>query len=380
MRRSYVIALTIAVVAGAWLATGQIGKLPAAPAPDGQEPSSSQGSPAATSETTGAAGQPPSASEIKPIRVQVIDSEATEQERAVVLRGRTDADRVVDVSAQTSGVVTAVPIEKGSRVRTGDILAVLDGADRASRLAEARALLQQRETESQASRTLSEQGYAPKLNLPDLAAKVALARAAVASMEVEVGYLQIAAPIDGTLDERAAEVGSFLDRGDLVGTVVDLDPIVVVGNVAEQDVGHLSLGATAEVRLLDGRKYTGAVRFIASRSDESTRTFRIEVAVPNTDYQILDGLSAELILPIGQVMAHRLSPAVLSLDDNGAIGIKMVDEQNRVRFAPVEIIREDEHGVWLKGLPDRAKVIVVGQDFVVEGQLVVPVMAAGVGG
>jgi multidrug efflux system membrane fusion protein len=282
---------------------------------------------------------------------------------------------VVVVSAQTDGAVVEVPAEKGSQVRTGDVLAILDGADRASRLAEAKALLEQRAIETEAAKKLSDQGFAPKLNLADLAAKVALARAAVAAMEVDVSYLTITAPIDGTLDERPAEIGQFLQRGDAVATLVDLDPIVIVGNATEQDVGSLSLGIMADVRLLDGRVYQGQIRFIAARADEGTRTFRIEVAVPNSDHQILDGLSAELTLPLGRVMAHHVSPAVLSLGEDGEVGVKFVDAQDVVRFMPVSIVREDKDGIWLAGLPNEARLIVVGQDFVIEGQKVAPVEA-----
>ena len=370
MRRSYVIAAAIAIVAGGWLATGQLqngGTAPAAPAKDVNQ-AEMQADPAATG-----AGQSPEVLEQKIVRVQVTTLSASEQQRAIVLRGRTQADRVVNVSAQTDGAVIEIKAEEGSVVKRGDVLAVLDGADRASRLEEARALLKQREIETGAAVKLAEQGFAPKLNLADMAAKVALAKAAVMAMEVEVGYLTIAAPIDGSLDERPAEIGQFLQRGDPVATIVDLDPIVIVGNATEQDVGLLSLSTRAGVRLLDGREYQGQVRFIAARADESTRTFRIEVAVANPDHQILDGLSAELTLPVGKVLAHHVSPAVLSLSEDGEVGVKFVDQSNVVRFAPIAIVREDRDGVWLAGLPSEVRLIVVGQDFVKEGQMVAPV-------
>lgn len=309
------------------------------------------------------------------VSVQVATSKAQPQPRTIVLRGRTEADRVVEVRAETTGRVVEIPVEEGALVHTGDLIAVLDGSDRAARLAEARALLLQRKAESEAAKRLADKGFAPKLNLAELAANQALAQAQVKSMEVEISYLSIKAPIEGVLDQRDAEVGNYLQIADPVATIIDLDPIVLVGYATERDVGQLEIGGPARARLLDGREVVGALRFIAARAEKATRTFLIEVEVPNADYEIRDGLSAELILPVGDVPAHRVSPAVLTLGPNGDVGVKLVDETDSVRFTPVQILREDVNGLWITGLAPTARLIVVGQDFVIDGQLVRPVDA-----
>jgi multidrug efflux system membrane fusion protein len=343
MRRSYWIAGAIALLAAGWLASGMV---------------------------------------LKPgeiVSVQVMTSKAQSQPRTIVLRGRTEADRVVEVRAETTGRVVEIPVEEGALVHKGDLIAVLDGADRAARLAEAKALLQQRKAESEASKRLAAKGFAPKLNLAELAANEALAQAQVTSMEVEISHLSIEAPIEGVLDERNAEIGHYLQVADPVATIIDLDPIVLVGYATERDVGQLEIGGPARARLLDGREVVGALRFIAARAEKETRTFRIEVEVPNKDYEIRDGLSAELVLPVDDVPAHRVSPAVLTLGPNGEVGVKLVDDSDTVRFTPVDILREDTSGLWITGLAQSARLIVVGQDFVMDGQVVRPVEAAAPG-
>ncbi|MEZ5830414.1 MAG: efflux RND transporter periplasmic adaptor subunit [Dongiaceae bacterium] len=381
MRRSYLIAGTIALLAAGWLASGMPFKsnepatsgsavtAEAAQLPQ-EQPSNDPGS----AVDTAAAEQPaPNPGEV--ISVQVVSSNAEAQPRNIVLRGRTEADRVVEVRAETTGRVIEIPIEEGTLVHTGDLIAVLDGADRAARLAEAKALLQQRKAESEAAKRLAEKGFAPKLNLAELAANEALAQAQVTSMDVEISHLSIKAPIEGVLDQRDAEVGHYLQVADPVATIIDLDPIVLVGYATERDVGQLELGGPARARLLDGREVVGALRFIAARAETQTRTFRVEVEVPNADYAIRDGLSAELVIPVDDVPAHRLSPAVLTLGPNGEVGVKVVDDGNVVRFKPVDILREGTDGLWVTGLPQSVRLIVVGQDFVIDGQLVHPVDA-----
>lgn len=387
MRRSYLIAGAIALLAAAWLASGMMFK-PSDSAKSTPPPTGASGAEAAqlteaakepeapAPASADQAGNQPAAKPGDIVSVQVMASKAEPQPRTIVLRGRTEADRVVEVRAETTGRVIDIPVEEGALVHKGDLIATLDGADRAARLAEAKALLQQRKAESAASRRLAEKGFAPKLNLAELAANEALAEAQVTTMEVEISHLSIKAPIEGVLDERNAEVGHYLQIADPVATIIDLDPIVLVGYATERDVGQLEIGGPARARLLDGREVVGALRFIAARAEKETRTFRIEVEVPNADYAIRDGLSAELVVPVDDVPAHRVSPAVLTLGPNGEVGVKTVDDSNIVRFSPVEILREDNNGLWITGLAPTARLIVVGQDFVVDGQLVHPVDGA----
>lgn len=386
MRRSYLIAAAIAVLAAGWLASGLLQRsdetapvaadASAAPAASESDPATAApaqneapAQPAAPAATNGAV---PAAI----VSVQTFDSVAEPQPRTIVLRGRTEADHLVEVSAETSGRVIKTPAEKGTIVEEGDLLAVIDSSDRAARLAEAKALLQQRKAESDAAKRLAEKGFTPKLNLAELAANLALAQAQVTGMEIEIGHLSIKSPIRGVLDERAIEIGSYLKVADQVATIVDLDPIVLVGFATERDIGQLVIGGSATARLLDGREVAGTLRFISSRAETETRTFRVEVEVPNPDYAIRSGLSAELVIPVDAVPAHRISPAILTLGANGEVGVKTVDDADKVKFIPVEILREDPSGLWIMGLPERARLIVVGQDFVLDGQIVRPVAAA----
>jgi multidrug efflux system membrane fusion protein len=380
MRRSYWIAGAIALLATGWLASGTLFRpgepsrsVPAVSAEAAQLADPKPAEEAAAADPIAAPAEPPTTRPGALVSVQVATLQAGPQPRTIVLRGRTAADRVVEVRAETTGRIVEIPAEEGALVHKGDLIAVLDGADRAARLAEAKALLQQRKAESEAAKRLAEKGFAPKLNLAELAANQALAQAQVTSMEVEISHLSIEAPIEGILDERMAEVGNYLQVADPVATIIDLDPIVLVGYATERDVSQLEIGGPARARLLDGREVVGALRFIAARAETETRTFRIEVEVPNADYEIRDGLSAELAVPVEDVPAHRISPAVLTLGPNGEVGVKLVDETDTVRFAPVQILREGADGLWITGLAPTARLIVVGQEFVIDGQQIRPV-------
>ena len=208
-------------------------------------------------------------------------------------------------------------------------------------------------------------------------AALASARARLARIREDIDHTVVRAPFAGVLEERLAETGDFLDVGAPVAVVADLDPLVVSVHIVQQRIGEVTRGGSAEVRLPDGRTRTGRVRYIARTANEDTRTFRVEVTVPNAEGAIPAGLSAEVRIPVGEVQAHFVSPALLTLDDAGVLGIKSVDDDNRVGFHPVELVRAQPEGVWVSGLPETVRLITVGQGFAREGERVRPVADGG---
>jgi multidrug efflux system membrane fusion protein len=272
--------------------------------------------------------------------------------------------------------VAEVVAAEGSRVGDGELLVRLAMDDRRARLREAEALVAQRQSELAAAEQLGESGYQARVRVEEAEAALAAARARLAAIREDIGHTEVRAPFAGYLEERRAEAGDFLTTGSPVATVADLDPLVVSVRVAQQRIGQLGEGTEAEIRLADGRSLTGTVRYLARTADADTRTFRVEVAVPNPDAAVRAGLSAEVRIPLGQVSAHFLSPALLTLDDDGRLGVKAVTADDRVAFHPVELVRAEADGVWVTGLPESARLITVGQGFARAGERVRPVPAA----
>lgn len=178
------------------------------------------------------------------------------------------------------------------------------------------------------------------------------------------------APFDGVLDGRPAEIGDYLQKGDICGTIVDQDPFLVVGQVSEQDVGSIALDALGTAQLITGRTVFGKVRFISGTADPRTRTFRLELEVANPGHELRDGITAEIRLPVKRIIAHHLSPALLTLDDAGRVGVRIVNASGAAEFQPVTVEGDDGDGVWVTGLPQTVTVITVGQDFVTDGRAV----------
>ena len=307
------------------------------------------------------------------LRVVALHSKARTIASAVILRGQTEADRQVDVRAETSARVISEPLSRGSTVKAGDVLCRLDPGTRQATLDEAKARLNEASININAATKLAKGGFASEARVASAQAGIQSAEAAVALASREIERLTITAPFDGLLESDTAELGSLMQPGALCATVIRLDPIRVVGFVPETEIGRIDLGAPAGARLTTGQEVSGTVSFLSRSADPETRTFRVEIHVPNPDLNIRDGQTAEIVIGAEGTKAHLVPQSALTLNDDGTLGVRTVDNAGIVDFAAVEIMRDTKDGVWLSGLPEAADIITVGQDFVVRGVRVAPV-------
>lgn len=349
------------------------------------------------------------------VRVVAQHSQARVVDTAVQLRGQTEAARRVTLLSETSSTVISPPLPRGTLIEAGQLLCELDPGTRetsvleararlteaeasrptaAASLAEAQALLEEAQINLTAAEKLSEGGYASTTTLAGRRAAVRSAEAGVsraeagltsteaaiqsaeaglASAEKEIERLQIHAPFAGILEDDTAELGSLLTVGSACATIIALDPIRLTGYLPETEVERVELGAEAGARLAAaGTEVAGKVSFLSRSADPTTRTFKVEVSVPNPDLKIREGQTAAIAIAAEGVKAHFLPQSALTLNDAGILGVRVVGEDNLTEFMPVEVLRDEVQGIWLTGLPETVDVIVIGQDYVIEGVPVAP--------
>ncbi len=313
----------------------------------------------------------------------VVVQQITERdlESAVVLRGRTAASRSVEVRSETTGPVVSAPRPRGAMIRAGELLCAIDPGTRAAslaeaeaRLSEARARLDEAQTNFDTTMRLTEEGYSAQNRVATAEATLQAARsgveaaqAGVAAAQAEMARLTILAPFDGVLEASSAETGSLLTAGGLCATVIQLDPILLVGYAAETQIDRLAVGAMAGARLSSDAEVTGRVSFLSRASDVTTRTFRVEVTVPNPDLAIRDGMSADIMVAATASRGHLVPGSALTIADDGTLGMRLVDQTNHTYFVPVTVLRDAPQGFWVSGLPEVADVIVTGHEYVTDG-------------
>ena len=352
-----VAALVVLVVAGAWVATGEF-SVSGSAADEGE----SAGVPAAT--------QPPEGIDTTLKTVGFVTASTQPHQQSIRLAGQTEPDKRAILAARSSGTIAQLPVAEGDFVAKDDMIMAIDGPEKYSAVETAMATIRQREREEQVARQLSERGSGSKLQLETAEAALAAARSQLREAQAEVDRLEVRAPFGGLIDNVAAELGTWADPGTPAATLISLDPVIVVAEVSEQELPRLKTGGRASIEFTTGQTATGTVRYIRREASAATRTFPVEIAVPNPDLALSAGMTAAIVLEAEPVEAVIVPRSVLTLSPEGEIGVKILDDVNRVGFQPVTIADDTGDGIVVTGVSDGSLVIVSGQDLVSLGETV----------
>lgn len=304
-----------------------------------------------------------------PVSVLVQKSIAQPVTSGIVLRGQTEAFRQIVVLAETSGKVISKPLRKGTLVTEGQLLCELEIGTKSAALSEAKARLKEAKAHNKGARGLVTKGIISETAAFAREAALESAQASVDRAERELHDLKIKAPFSGLLESDTAEFGSYMQQGSACATVLQLNPMKLVGNATEQQVAKITAGAGARARLLSGREVQGQVTFVSRRADSITKTFRVEITVPNDDDSLRDGSTVDISIALSGAMGHLLPQSALTLNGEGVLGIRVV-EDDKAKFIAIEIIRDSVEGIWVSGLNAHTDVIVVGQEYVTDGRKV----------
>jgi multidrug efflux system membrane fusion protein len=284
-----------------------------------------------------------------------------------VIRGRTEAKRVVDIKAEIGGRVVAVPVEKGQQVKAGDVLCQLAEDSHREQLSQAQAAFDKANIDYDGAMRLKKDGLLSITSIAASKSALETTRAALKSAQLNVDHLQMRAPFAGFIEDRPAEIGVLMDRGAICARLLDETSLLATGQASEKEVIPLALGQAVVVQLTSGEKINGSISFISRAADPQTRTYRIEATLDTIGVSVRDGITAQITIPLQEVVAHRITPAVLALDDVGKVGVRIINEQQLVEFHRVDIIKESAEGVWVTGLPAEINLITVGQELVADG-------------
>lgn len=290
--------------------------------------------------------------------------------REIRISGSTEADKVAVLAARADGIVQSLGVKQGQSIAANDVVARLEGTDVEAAVRNGEAAVDRADQELKVGQELYARGSLPELDLGTRRAAKAAAEAALSSAQADFDRLTVHAPFAGTIDTVDIELGEWAQVGTPIATLLSLDPIVIRAGVSEADVALVKIGSPAKVRLVDGVELQGSVRHVAKQASDKTRTYEIEVALPNADYTIPAGMTAEVRLYGPPQRAITVPRSVLTLDDDGRIGLRVVGVDNVARFVAVDIIEDGEKGLVIAGVPDGVRVIVAGQDLIRDGDKV----------
>lgn len=366
MRLHTTAAIVVLVAAAAWVATGEYSFV-------GSEVGQNGGASPAE-----AAVSPEPLAEDRPDNVQTVAyvvARPRERDRGIRLSGQTEADKQVVLVARSTGAIAELTVQQGDALDQGTRVMVLDGPEKYAAVEAAETQYETAVNQADSNQRLRERGTLPELQLEASIAAREAARSALETARAEVDRLEVRAPFAGVVDEVFVEVGSWVQPGTEVASVLALDPIVVVGEVSERDLRSIGAGTPATVTFGDGRQAEGEVRYVRHQASGLTRTFPIEVAIDNPEGATPSGMSADIVLSVPTDPAVLLPRSAVTLGEDGSLGVMVLTADDVAAFLQVAVIDDTPDGLVVSGIPTGTRIIVSGQAMVGDGQRVNAVAA-----
>lgn len=306
-------------------------------------------------------------------RVEYRTLEAISYQPRRVVQGHLEAIREVELRSRHSGQVTERPVAQGSQVTAGTVLLALSRDALEAQLTRAEDQLELAQAELAGANDLRQRNLISQPELLRLQSSVSVAAAELAELRQTLDETRPVAPFDGVLDRLDVELGDLLQVGETYARLVDDRRLEANAWVAQRDAFDLRPGLPAEIRLLDGSLLSGELTHVASRADDATRAFYVEAEFDNPERRRLAGASATLAIALPERQVHRLSPALLELDDAGQLRIKHLDSEEHVVSTLVRLIAGQASAAYVAGLPATIRLITLGGGFVAPGDPVIAV-------
>ncbi len=343
------------VGAAAWIATGEFSSVGSAQTAEGKE--------SPTTETP--AEKAPLVRTVSAVEPKFID-----HAREIRLSGITEADKRTDLAARADGVIASLALSKGGMVEAGAVVMVLEGPETVAQEKITEIALAQKERDLEVAEKLYKGGSTSESNLTNARSARDAAAAELARAQAAADRLRLKAPFAGIVDSVSVELGEWVQTGTPVATILSLDPILVKAEVSEVDLSSVAAGSTAKVRLVNGTEMDGTVRLVAREASAQTRTFPVEIALPNPDLTLPSGMTAEVSLYAAPTRAVLVPRSIITLAEGGELGLRVVGADNLAQFAAVKIIDDTPEGLVVTGVPEGVRIITAGQDLVSNGEKV----------
>ena len=286
------------------------------------------------------------------------------------INSHTQPNRVVSLKAQIAGTVESVPGQRGTKVDKNQSICVIEAEERPQRLMQSKAKLEQAQIAYTGALQLKTAGYQSDLAIAQAKANLEIAKLELTLSQNDVDSLEIKAPFAGIVEDRPVEVGDFLTAGQPCAKLVELSLIKVVAEVSESDVVNLKIGDKASALFDDYASRTATISYIAHQANPTTRSYRVEAEIKNTELQLRSGISGQLQLRLDSVKAHLIPASLILLNAEGQTMVRAVDQKNLVTQHKVVVVGESENGLWVSGLPAMINLITVGQNYVTQGERV----------
>ena len=338
----------------------------------------------------------------------------TQIDQSIELQGQTIYNKKIDVKSETTGNIVKINFNRGNNVnKNSELIKIsmenriellnsrkkdlerlnkelkLNEKNKNNLLSQNKELIKLYEIEYASAKQLIDKGLSSKSKLSlasfnlanakadqkdieikfesqlsNIESQIANVKSDLKNIELDIENTNITAPFDGIISEKIVEISEFITPGNILFTIIDLNPIKVQGYLSEYDVNKVQIGTKTIIENSNGVKKNGKITFISPSAETSTRTFEITIEADNSDLSFKSGITTKIIIEGSELKAHKIPPAILTLLDDGTVGVKAVDKDKKVIFFPTLTVKDTVDGMWVTGLPDTVDLIITGQEYV----------------
>ena len=295
------------------------------------------------------------------------DLEAAQADRQAADAVYADTKKRYSENGKISVQLRSAKADLDSKKKTFEISKSLvkQGVQTELALSQKRALLRAAET-----RFFELKNLPKELELSDSYARLKSIDSTVLRLQEQLNFTKVKVPQHGWLEELNVEIGEFVDENKPIARLLGLQTLTLTIPIAQANIGKVSIGAEVDIDFGSMGTRKGKVGKIAATANKATRTFNVEITLDNTDAQLRAGMTAEAEVIIGEVRAVKISPAHLNVQDNGQLTVKIVNDKNRVKIVPVELVRTAGNFAFISGIEDGIILLTAGQAFLSTGELV----------
>ena len=423
MKSSRIFALLIFLATIGWLASGQIFKV-SADNNDNQEVGMANNDNSNIEDQDNSYNEEnflESTNDNNTIKVETDIFRSEQIDQSIFLQGQTIHNRIIDVKSETTGNIKSKNFKRGDFIKSKQELVIISMEDRRellnsykkdlerlkkeilinekkkeNSLAQNKELIKLYDIEYLSARQLIDKGLSSKsklslasfnlanaksnkvdieLNyqsqLANLEAQIVSTKSQIKNIEIDIANTIVTAPFDGIINNSYIEIGDYVRPGNILFTIIDLNPIKIQGYLSEYDESKVKLGTKAVVENANSIKKVGKISFISPSAETSTRTFEFIIEANNDDLAFKSGITTSITIEGTELQAHKIPPSILTLKDDGSVGVKAIDStSNKVIFYPINKVRDTTSGMWVSGLPKEVRLITSGQEYVSEGQVI----------
>ena len=351
-------------------------------------------------------------------KVEVKEFNFSQIDQSIELQGQTTHNKKIDVKSETTGNITNISFNRGDKVSKGDNLITisienrnellnsakkdlerlnkeleLNEKNKINKLSQNKELIKLYEIEFASAKQLIDKGLSSKSKLSlasfnlanaradqediminfesqqsSIEAQIASFESQLKNIELDIQNTLINAPFSGIISDKMIEESEYITPGNTLFTIIDLNPIKIQGYLSEFDVNKINLGTKAVIENTNGIKKIGKISFISPSAETSTRTFEITIEADNGDISFKSGITTKITIAGSELKAHKIPPSILTLLDDGTVGVKAINNESIVVFYPTTSVKDTIDGIWVSGLPDTVNLIITGQEYVSVGE------------